>query len=463
MSATRSRRVWNGLAALAVLGLGACGRDLTPQITSEVQRLTATAPPSAMPADVWADVQRFYEGRLHAPQWLRDGDHERALAAARLIRRAPDHGLVTSDYAHVELLKLLSSEETLEQSLGDDPARIARTDVRITSALLALGHDVAVGRTSPAAIDRRWKAARAIPDLVGTLGAAGDSRKIEGWLDTVRPVHPEYAALQSALAGLQRQLGVAAAGDARVQRLALNLERWRWLPDDLGARHILVNIPAFEMAVRENGRPALQMKVVVGTPQRETPVFSATMDTIVFSPYWNVPDSIAEGETAPAAARDPRFLSRNNIEILRRGDGGAAVVDPSSVDWDDPDAIKSLAFRQKPGPGNALGHVKFLFPNPYDVYLHDTPADALFARSGRAFSHGCVRLEKPEALASYLLRGDGKWDEARIQSAMHQGEEQHVAMKEKLPVHIVYFTAWPDGQGGVRMWPDVYGLDAKQH
>jgi murein L,D-transpeptidase YcbB/YkuD len=140
-----------------------------------------------------------------------------------------------------------------------------------------------------------------------------------------------------------------------------------------------------------------------------------------------------------------------------------SAVDPSSVDWDDPDAIKALAFRQKPGPHNALCHVKFLFPNPYDVYLHDTPADALFARQGRAFSHGCVRLEKPEALASYLLRNRPEWNADRIEKAMHQGDEQHVAMKEKLPVHILYFTAWPDGKGGVQTFPDVYGLDAKQH
>ena len=138
------------------------------------------------------------------------------------------------------------------------------------------------------------------------------------------------------------------------------------------------------------------------------------------------------------------------------------MVDPESVDWDDEDAVKALAFRQTPGAHNALGHVKFLFPNPYDVYLHDTPADALFARQGRAFSHGCVRLEKPEELASYLLRNRPEWDTARIEKAMYQEDEQHVAMKEKLPVHIVYFTVWPDGKGGVQVWPDVYGLDAKQ-
>jgi murein L,D-transpeptidase YcbB/YkuD len=186
------------------------------------------------------------------------------------------------------------------------------------------------------------------------------------------------------------------------------------------------------------------------------------MTTTVFSPYWNVPDSIVEGETAPAAARDPGFLQRNNIEILRVTKTGATPVDPSTVKWDDPEELKALAFRQKPGATNALGHVKFLFPNPYNVYLHDTPADALFARPGRAFSHGCVRVEKPEALAKWLLMDDPKWTDDTIVEAMHAGEEQHVKLMQEIPVHIVYFTAWADDAGVVRLYPDVYGYDAAQ-
>ena len=427
----------------------------------EIQQLTAGAPVSPVSKEVWADVQRFYAERTHAPRWVLESDDGQAAAALALVRRAPEHGLAAADYDE-GLPRPRDPKQSMEEALGEDVARLAAVDVQITTALLALGRDVAIGRTNPGAIDKRWKAARTAPDLVAGLSTAADEGRLDGWLDTVRPTHPEYAALQSVLTSLRKQLGAGAAGDERARRLALNLERWRWLPDDLGTRHILVNIPAFQMAVRESGRPVLEMKVVVGTPERVTPVFSGRMDTIVFSPYWNVPDSIAEGETAPAAARDPRFLERNNIEILRRGEDGVSVVNPGSVDWDDPDAIKALAFRQKPGPGNALGHVKFLFPNPYDVYLHDTPADALFAREGRAFSHGCVRLEKPEALASYLLRGDPKWDDAGIQTAMYLGEERHVAMKENVPVHIVYFTEWPDGAGGVRTYSDVYGYDAKQ-
>ena len=133
------------------------------------------------------------------------------------------------------------------------------------------------------------------------------------------------------------------------------------------------------------------------------------------------------------------------------------------MDWDDPEAIKELAFRQKPGAKNALGHVKFLFPNSHDVYLHDTPADALFFREGRALSHGCIRLEMPEDLARYMLRDKPEWTDAKIKDAMYAGEEKHVALKEKVPVHIVYFTVWPKGNGDVDVFDDIYGYDAKQH
>ena len=141
---------------------------------------------------------------------------------------------------------------------------------------------------------------------------------------------------------------------------------------------------------------------------------------------------------------------------------GATAIDPATVNWDDPEELKALAFRQKPGAKNALGHVKFLFPNLYDVYLHDTPADALFARPGRAFSHGCVRVEQPEALAKWVLKDSPEWTDEKILEAMNAGEEEHVKLKQEIPVHIVYFTAWADDAGAVRLVPDVYGYDATQ-
>lgn len=247
--------------------------------------------------------------------------------------------------------------------------------------------------------------------------------------------------------------------ETRIRQVELNLDRWRRLPDDLGSRHLLVNIPQFHLFAREHGKVVLEMKVVVGKPGNNTPVFSDEMETVVFSPYWNIPDTIVAGETAPAAAKDPAYLAKNQIEILRRGKDGPVRVDPGDIDWDDPAVLEALAFRQRPGAHNALGHVKFLFPNEHDVYLHDTPADSLFARTGRAFSHGCVRVEEPAVLAEYVLGGDTRWDQQAIRTAMHRGSEEHVALARPIPVHLTYFTAWVDGAGRTRFFGDVYRWD----
>jgi murein L,D-transpeptidase YcbB/YkuD len=250
--------------------------------------------------------------------------------------------------------------------------------------------------------------------------------------------------------------------DARIRQIELNLERWRWMADDVGSRYLLVNIPSYHLAVYENHRIVRMIRVVVGKRGNETPIFSSEMTTVVFSPYWHIPETIVAGETAPATARDPDYLSRHQIEVLRVSDAGATPVDPSTVDWNDQDGLRQLAFRQRPGATNALGHVKFLFPNPFEVYLHDTPSDRLFARPGRALSHGCVRIEEPEALAQYVLRGNPGWDDPRILQAMNRGVEQPVKLKRSIPVHTVYFTTAVDDAGGLHFYPDVYGYDSRQ-
>jgi murein L,D-transpeptidase YcbB/YkuD len=448
-------------AAISCLVIG-CSRDLTPAVTSAIQQQVASVEPAS--GTPLADIQRLYEQRANAPVWVTHDSAVEPEDALEVIRMAPDHGLIEADYIEQGLVQLIDAEDDVQQQLEDDPQALARFDVQLTTALLTLGRDVAMGRSKPQAVSQTWKAKRAEPDFVATLAAAvGEGGNLDAWLDRVRPAHPEYAALQHTLSGINEKQRALGTPDARAGQIALNLERWRWLPDNLGARHLLVNVPAFYMAARENGKPVLEMKVIVGKPENATPIFSDQMQSVVFSPYWNVPDSIAEGETAPAAARDPNFLRRQSIEILRRTGNATEIVDPGAVNWDDPEAIKELAFRQKPGARNALGHVKFLFPNSFDVYLHDTPADALFFRNGRALSHGCIRLEMPEELAKYLLRDKPEWTGEKISAAMYAGEEKHVAIKEKVPVHIVYFTAWPKGDGDVQLFDDIYGYDARQH
>lgn len=244
--------------------------------------------------------------------------------------------------------------------------------------------------------------------------------------------------------------------ETRVKQIALNMERWRWLPRELGDHYILVNIPEMRLRVYENGRIPLVMNVVVGTKETQTPIFTDEMSYIVFSPYWNVPDSIAQGETLPGMMSDPEYLARNAMEIV---DKAGNTVDPADMDMN---ALENYRFRQRPGANNSLGLVKFMFPNQFNVYLHDTPADSLFTRANRAFSHGCVRLADPVALAQHVLRDQPKWDADAIETAMHAGTEQTVKLSEKLPVYLGYWTASVNEDDELQFRADVYGIDANQ-
>jgi murein L,D-transpeptidase YcbB/YkuD len=257
-------------------------------------------------------------------------------------------------------------------------------------------------------------------------------------------------------------LAMNVSPDERVRQIELNLERLRWLPESLGDNHLSINIPAFELAAMEEGKSVLTMRVIVGKSENPTPVFSDRLTHVVFSPYWNIPDTIAIKETIPAIQKDPEYLAKNQIDVIRGSGPDAEPLDPATIDWSVAATDKSYKFRQRPGPDNSLGHVKFLFPNKFDVYLHDTPADSLFQRIERDFSHGCIRLEQPMELAQYVLRNQPEWTAEKIQTAMHAGEEKHVSLKEPLPVHIQYLTAWVDKNGSVQFRPDIYGHD-QQH
>jgi murein L,D-transpeptidase YcbB/YkuD len=298
----------------------------------------------------------------------------------------------------------------------------------------------------------------------GDLGAArvDGERYDEDLAQAVRVFQEHHGLPPTGIADAKTLAVLNVPLDRRIRQVELNLDRWRWLPDDLGERHFRVNIPYFHLEAYEGDQLALDIRAVVGKKGNETPIFSDEMTHVVMSPYWNIPPTIAKDETLPAVTKDPTFLERQNIEIVRVAGNTADTVDPSTVDWDDATALEGLRFRQRPGAGNALGLVKFLFPNEHDVYVHDTPADRLFSRLGRAFSHGCVRVEEPLTLAEYVLGGERRWTTETITAAMHAGTETHVRLKTPIPIHIVYFTAWVDKHGGLHFRDDVYGYDKKQ-
>lgn len=248
----------------------------------------------------------------------------------------------------------------------------------------------------------------------------------------------------------------------RIRQVILNMERWRWLPQDLGQRHILVNIANFELDVFESGQIVLMMRVMVGRDYRRTPVFSDRMTYLVLSPYWHVPPGIAARDILPAVKKDPGYLAKQNMKVFQGWGAEAKTIDPGTIDWQKITARNfSYRFRQDPGPANALGRVKFMFPNRFNVYLHDTPSRELFTRTERAFSSGCIRVEKPIELAEYVLRGDSQWTRAGIEAAIKRWREQTVRLPEPIPIHLLYWTAWANDDGSVNFRRDIYGRDKR--
>lgn len=398
---------------------GPQGKPETADRTSELLRARLAAPSALGARDTksphtWAAVRRLYESNGHHTVWVVDGRPRREIAVLRdAVRAAAEDGLSPADY-----------------------------DMRAADTLLAYEGG----------------------GLFKKRGA------VEPMVDAdVRLTHAFEAETQDALERFERRHGLTADGrldravlaalnmpvQDRIRQIELNLERWRWLPETLGERYVLANIPTFHLTAVDQGQTALQMRVVTGKEESPTPIFSDEMTTVVFSPYWNVPRDIARNETMPAVMHDPGYLGRNNLEVVR----GGRVLDPWSVDWSRPGNVQ---FRQRPGPRNALGGVKFIFPNQFDVYFHDTPADALFMQVERDYSHGCVRLEKPFEMAQWVLKDQPEWTPEKIQAAMSSGREQHIALKQRLPVYIVYQTVWVDEDGTVQFRDDVYGHDAQQ-
>ncbi len=239
------------------------------------------------------------------------------------------------------------------------------------------------------------------------------------------------------------------------QDIIANMERWRWMPRDMGDFYVFVNIPEYRLTIVRNQETTFQTRVVVGKRQFQTPVFSDEIENIVVNPYWNVPSSIARREIGPAIIKNPGYLAANNMELL----SGGQVINASLVDWSTT-SINKFRIRQRPGRNNALGTIKFLFPNEHAVYLHDTPSKYLFSRSQRAYSHGCVRVQDPMAFAQALLVNEKNLSRTSLEKQFG-AKERWNNLATHIPVHLAYFTLRADKDGNIRSYGDVYGIDAK--
>jgi len=234
-----------------------------------------------------------------------------------------------------------------------------------------------------------------------------------------------------------------------------NMEHWRWMPRDFGEFHVRVNIPEFRVRVMWNGNVHHTTRVIVGKYKNQTPIFSDEMEHFIVNPYWNVPLSIASKEMLPGILKDPQgYFARRNYEVLTTVKGRVRTVNPGTLDWSTIN-LRKLHIRQRPGRGNALGRIKFMFPNEHSVYLHDTPTKSLFKRDYRAFSHGCVRVYQPLKFADSLLANEPQLNASRLE-AMFGGEERKIPLSRRIPVHLTYFTGWVDDDGRLQTRKDLY-------
>jgi murein L,D-transpeptidase YcbB/YkuD len=307
--------------------------------------------------------------------------------------------------------------------LGDSDDRL----VDIRDRLASLGHGVAA-TGDPAVLDE---------DLAAALKA----------FQAEKGVKPTGNLDDATVAALNGQ-----GGELNIHRLVDNMERLRWLPKDLGYRHVFVNQAAFEVRVMEGSNEIWKSKVIVGKPTTQTEVFDDQIEMVVFNPSWGVPPSIIANEYLPKLRVDPSYLDRIGFKVSTvNGD----TVSSSDIDWNSYGSKVPFNVEQPPGSGNALGELKFLFPNAHNIYMHDTPQRELFSRSERAFSHGCVRVQNPREFATILLG----WNRAKVDSNTDSRRSQTVRLPKPVPIHLAYFTAWPAADGSITYYRDIYGRD----
>ncbi len=459
--------------------------------------LEAARKRTRLSAKEFQSLEAYYEARAFRPVWLIDGALNAAAASAlSQIEMAADDGLTAARYTLLAAPGQADASQSVEQ------------DIQISESVFLYARDARGGRISPARLSSLLTAKPSLPDpsevLAAVSAAADPGQALRGY----NPSHSGYVdlrgklgelraaraqskseiiadgpflrqgmvdvrvsalrrrldmppqsdgiydeALAEAVKAFQRRAQIRSTGvlDARTVTalnggtagnleadIIANMERWRWLPRDLGDSHVFVNVPEFALTVMSKGALVHRAKIIVGKPETPTPIFSDTMRHLIVNPSWFIPPSILKKEILPGLERDPDYARRRGFEVITRNGAITGV-------------------RQPPGDRNALGYIKFMFPNEHAVYLHDTPARGLFANDLRAFSHGCVRVEAPFKLAEIVLGRDNGWSEGRLRGLIGKGETT-VRLTQPLPVHLAYFTHWVGENGQMQARPDLYGF-----
>ncbi|PRY99952.1 murein L,D-transpeptidase YcbB/YkuD [Marinilabilia salmonicolor] len=463
-------------------------------------------------------VIKTYRNRNYNPVWERRQDIDDLITA---IKQSYDHGLSPSDY-HISILEQMSIARTAEEKVLRDII-LTDAFLLLTSHIIsgktdpktrnAQWHVVKSERNPITYIDdiskepllpvlerlypmhinydllkqqlekyRKIEAEGGWPEIsLGAMLKPGMSDPRIPQIKARLRVTGEYNSyvdqenntyddeLQKSVVKFQKKHGIEALGNIgpettiamntpvkeRIKTLEVNLERWRWLPAEFSQYYVLVNIANFELEIIDNKQQINHQKVIVGRAYRKTPVFKSVMEYLDINPTWTVPPTILRNDLVPEIQKNVRYLTDKNITVFSP-DG--KMLNPDSVNWNS-NSVFSYTYRQKPGKSNALGRIKFMFPNTYNVYLHDTPTRELFNRTERAFSSGCIRVEKPIELAELLLADQGKWSQTSIKKAIETNKTQTIRLTRKPEVYLLYWTAWIDQEGNHHFSKDIYDRD----
>src|SRR5262245_7520698 len=402
-----------------------------------------------------AALEAFYAERSGPPVWITPmGFSAKAVEVFNEISKADDWGLVASAF-----------DLPPAGDLPDNAEDQATAEIKLQLAILKYARFARGGRVDPSSLSPIIDQPTPLLDPKLVLTEIAGSPTPDRYLQSLQPKHEQFQRLRQAL--LKARGDAEAAKKPRnqqeIQHILINMERWRWMPADLGKVYVQDNVPEFMLYVVKNGTTIHSDKIAVGERKYATPIFSANMQSIVFNPEWTAPPTVVREDLLPNLRGGGGFfgggtsiLRQHGLQVRYNG----RVVDPNSINWTSVN-MANIAFTQPPGPTNVLGKVKFLYPNQHSVYMHDTIRPNLFTQTVRAIGHNCIRMEKPSKLAEILLAEDKGWDAKKIEDLIDKGNNTPVNLDRPIPVHTTYFTAVVDDQGLVRTFADIYGLDRR--
>ncbi|TWF49386.1 L,D-transpeptidase family protein [Neorhizobium alkalisoli] len=399
--------------------------------------------PLTMNSDIADAVEAYYAQPKATLIWTDGkGPNAKAVQAIKLLKQAEDWGLNAGDYA------VGTEYESMPQGSAERVRGLALFEASLSNKMLMFLQDNFRGRIDPNQLSNYYDFKRKPVDLKATIGQLASLPDLMPIFDRFMPSNPKFAQLAAELHWL-RNSGNGAGAAASIDKVIVAMEELRWLPKEFPQRYVFINQPAYMAYYHENGDMTLSMKAVIGQQDHQTNFFDASIKTVEFNPDWGVPQSIIRNEMLPKLKRDPAYLDKEGYKVSVKG----KEMPSAKVDWTQP--LENISVIQPPGPDNALGQLKILFPNPHAIYMHDTPARGKFAAQDRMFSHGCVRLENPRAMAAAVLKTSVDFVGEQIAG----GEKKDMDVPEQVPVFVSYFTAWPTADGTIQYYDDIYKRD----